>query len=62
MELTVDLDDEVHEMLSRRAKENSFESTEAYCRTVLELTIEELEDEDRDEAVEERLEDLGYLS
>lgn len=62
MELTVDLEEDVHEALSRRAEDNEFESTEAYARRVLELVVEELEGGVRDESVEQRLEDLGYLS
>lgn len=61
MELRVDVDDAVYETLERRADEHGFESTEAYCRTVIELLIEELEGGTRDGEVEQRLEDLGYL-
>lgn len=62
MELTVNVDDSVHEALSRRAEQNGFESTGTYCETVLELVVEELEENRRSKEVEERLEDLGYLS
>lgn len=62
MELTVDVDAAIHDSLTRRAEKNGFESTEAYCETILELVVEELEGDQRSEQVEQRLEDLGYLS
>ena len=62
MELTLELDDDLHGTLERRAEANGFESTEEYARTVLRTVMEELEEEATDDAVEERLEDLGYLS
>ena len=62
MELTLDLDDDLYEKLERRAENNGFESTEAYSRTILRTVVEELEADASDDAVEERLEDLGYLS
>lgn len=62
MEVTLDLDDDLYGALERRAEANGFESTEAYCGTVLRTVLEELEAEATDDEVEERLEDLGYLS
>ena len=64
MELNLEIDDELHHLLERRADENGFESTEEYSRTILRTVVEELEDggEAADDEVEERLEDLGYLS
>lgn len=62
MELALELDDDVYERLQRRAQNNGFESTEAYCRTVLRTVLEELEAEATDDEVEQRLEDLGYLN
>jgi hypothetical protein len=64
MKLNLEINDDLSRVLERRAEENGFESTEAYCRTILSTVVEELEKEgtETDEAVEERLEDLGYLS
>lgn len=62
MDLTLELDEDLHRTLERRAEANGFESTEAYARTVLRTVMEELEDGAADDEVEERLEDLGYLS
>lgn len=62
MDLALELDDDVYERLERRAKNNGFESTEEYCRTILRTVIEELEEERTADEVEERLEDLGYLN
>jgi len=68
MELDVDRD--LYETLSRRATEHGFESAEAYSEEILEIVVRELEsgtergDTDAvtdDEAVNSRLEDLGYL-
>ena len=62
MELTLDLDDDLYGTLERRAQNNGFESTEEYARTVLGTVMDELEADASDDKVEERLEDLGYLS
>lgn len=62
MELSLDLDDDLYGVLERRAENNGFESTEEYSRTILRTVVEELEADASDDAVEERLEDLGYLS
>lgn len=62
MELTLDLDDDLYGTLERRAENNEFESIEEYSRTILRTVVEELEADASDDEVEERLEDLGYLS
>lgn len=62
MDLEIELEDELYGVLRERADANGFESTEEYCSVVLELVVEELEREGAGEEVEERLEDLGYLS
>jgi hypothetical protein len=54
------IDDELYDRLQQRATETGFDSAEEYSVVVLRTVVEELDD-DRDEAVEERLEDLGYL-
>lgn len=54
------IDDELYDRLERRAAETGFDSAEEYSVVVLRTVVEELDDQ-RDEAVEERLEDLGYL-
>jgi hypothetical protein len=62
MELALELDDDIYERLQQRAQNNGFESTDAYCQTVLRTVLEELEAETTDDEVEQRLEDLGYLN
>jgi len=66
MEISLEIDDSLHRVLERRAEENGFDSTEEYCRTILSTVVEELEkgdtETDAGDEVEERLEDLGYLS
>lgn len=62
MELTLDLEEDLHETLKRRAQNNGFESTEEYAQTILRTVVEELESDATNEDVEARLEDLGYLS
>lgn len=62
MDLEIELDDELYRVLRERADANGFESAEEYCSTVMELVVEELERAGSGEEVEERLEDLGYLS
>lgn len=62
MELTVDVDESVYDSLEQRAENHGFESTEAYCETILGLVIEELDGDQRTDEVEKRLEDLGYLN
>lgn len=62
MELVIDLDEETYETLERRAETNEFESPEEYSRVVLRTVMEELEENTESDDVEQRLEDLGYLS
>lgn len=63
MEITVDIDDDIYAIIERRAQRNDFDSPEEYCQIVIRTVVEELEeDTDEDVAVEERLEDLGYLN
>ena len=62
MKLNIELDDDLYAALETRAKNNEFDSTEEYCRTVLEIVIGELEQESTSDEVEDRLEDLGYLN
>jgi len=61
MELTLEIEDSLYDGLSRRADEQGFESTEAYCAVILETVLTELEGEQRTKSVEQHLEDLGYL-
>ena len=64
MSRTIELDDDLYARLDGRATNNGFESTEAYCQMVLRTVVEELEEGGKamDQDVENRLEDLGYLS
>lgn len=62
VDLTLTVSEDLHRSLARRAEEHGFGSTEEYCETVLELVVEELEREGAGDEVEDRLEDLGYLS
>lgn len=62
MELTLELDDDLYRTLERRAQDNGFESIEEYSGTILRTVVEELEEDATNDGVEERLEDLGYLS
>lgn len=62
MGIHLEIDEELLGRLERRAENNGFESTEAYCRTILRTVVEELEKEGTEDEVEERLEDLGYLN
>lgn len=58
--MELDIDRELYRSLERRARENGFESAEEYGAVVLETVLTELE-ADRDDDLEERLDDLGYL-
>lgn len=63
MELNLKINEDIGDVLERRADENGFQSTEEYCCTILQTVVKELEGEtDATDEVEERLEDLGYLS
>ena len=59
--MQLDIDEQLHQRLSERAEKMGFNSTEEYCMTILETVISELEEENADDEVQNRLEDLGYL-
>ena len=59
--MQLDIDKQLHQRLSERAKKVGFDSTEEYCVTILETVINELEEENANDEVQNRLEDLGYL-
>lgn len=59
--MSVDIDDRILEQLAERARANGFESTEEYTNTLLRTVLHELDRTNTDEAVEDRLEDLGYI-
>jgi len=61
MELIVEVDDDVHERLARRAAEQGLETPAEYSALILETVIDELETPETDDDVRNRLEDLGYL-
>lgn len=62
MELTLEIEDSVYSTLERRAEMNDFDSPELYSETILETVLDELESGEAKADVEDRLEDLGYLS
>ena len=59
--MQLDIDEQLHERLANRADKMGFDSTEEYCLIVLETVMNELENNDADAEVQNRLEDLGYL-
>jgi hypothetical protein len=59
--MQLDIDKQLYDRLANRADKMGFDSTEKYCLTVLETVMNELEDDDTDAEVQNRLEDLGYL-
>ena len=59
--MELNLDDANRERLAARAERLGFESPEEYARTIVETVLDELEAEQDDDAVQDRLEDLGYL-
>jgi hypothetical protein len=59
--MQLDIDKQLHQRLSERAEKMGFDSTEEYCVTILETVINELEEENANNEVQSRLEDLGYL-
>jgi hypothetical protein len=59
--MRLDIDKHLHQRLSERAEKMGFDSTEEYCVTILETVINELEEENTNDEVQSRLEDLGYL-
>lgn len=61
MELTVEIDDDVHERLAQRAAQQGFETPAEYSALIIETVIDELATSETDGEVRDRLEDLGYL-
>ncbi|MXR19085.1 hypothetical protein [Halobacterium bonnevillei] len=59
--MQLDIDDQLHERLSQRAKEKGFDSAEEYSVVILQNVIDELEAQTSSEEMENRLQDLGYL-
>jgi len=59
--MELDINKQLNAKLSNRADKMGFESTEEYCIMILETVINELEEENADDEVQNRLEDLGYL-
>ncbi|KAA9406597.1 hypothetical protein ACNO8S_10260 [Haloarcula sp. KBTZ06] len=60
--MEIDVDSDLREKLSARAKRYGFDSGEEYASTILHIVISELEGtEAEDDDLEDRLEDLGYL-
>jgi predicted DNA-binding protein len=60
-EIAIELETECHQKLCRRADQTGFKTPEQYAQTIIETVLAELEMDSNDEAVRERLEDLGYL-
>jgi uncharacterized spore protein YtfJ len=66
---SIEIDDEKFELLSLRAEEKDFESTEEYIDHLLEQIVEKIKKEEQnkqysdeqEEKVKEKLEQLGYL-
>jgi uncharacterized spore protein YtfJ len=66
---SIEIDDEKFELLSLRAEEKDFESTEEYIDHLLEQIVEKIRKEEQnkqysdeqEEKVKEKLEQLGYL-
>lgn len=59
--MQLDVDDQLYDSLSQRAREKGFDSAEEYSIVVLETVIDELESQNPEEEVQNRLQDLGYL-
>jgi hypothetical protein len=59
--MELEIEGDLEEMLVRRADHLNFESPETYAKFILRTVFEELEQDDETDAVEDRLEDLGYL-
>ena len=66
---SIEIDSEKFELLSLRAEEKEFESTEEYIHHLLEQIVEKIKKEEQnkqysdeqEEKVKEKLEQLGYL-
>ena len=62
MYMDLDIDKELYRRLEQRALTKGFDSPEEYGVVVLRTVLDELEEkEETDEALEQRLQDLGYL-
>jgi hypothetical protein len=61
MNLNVELPKDSYEMLVTRAENQGFDSPEEYGSMILRTVIDELEGPEEDDAVRDRLEDLGYV-
>jgi len=61
MELSVSVNEDLYERLANRAERHGFDSPEDYSAAILQTVIDELEPETTDEAVSDRLSDLGYI-
>lgn len=59
--MELDIDEALYERLARRAERQGFDSAEEYSAVILETVITELETEQHDQEVDDRLRDLGYL-
>lgn len=67
---TVEVDDNIYEVLEARAEEKDFEETDDYVRHILEQVVEKIKKEkqqtssysdEEEEEVKNRLRKLGYL-
>lgn len=59
--MKVDIDDDLCDRLETRAETVGLDSAEAYSVFVLETVVDELETQDKNTDVTDRLKDLGYL-
>lgn len=59
--MDLDIDDHLYNRLSQRAETKGFDSAEEYSVFVLETVLEELEEQNHESSVQDRLKDLGYL-
>lgn len=59
----LEVDDDVYAVLSVRAEEKGFDSTEEYIKDVLNQIVEKVDPDasEKDEAVKRKLKDLGYM-
>jgi len=61
MEITLSIDEKTFEKLQLRSEEQGFDQPEEYGSKILKVVLEELEP-DKDEEVQSRLRDLGYIN
>lgn len=65
----ISIDDDLYEVLKVRAEEKDFDSTEKYVHHLLEQVVQKIKNEKQDtsytdeqeEAVKDKLKDLGYI-